>query len=69
LDGTAVAAGNCAIFSAHRILAKHNAPFGLSVSKSGQCVSVAEVIRDEALWREEPVEVEAADWSYPRGGD
>jgi signal transduction histidine kinase len=42
------------------------APFGLSVSKSGQCVRVAEVIRDEARWREEPVEVEAADWSYPR---
>jgi len=42
------------------------APFGLSVSKSGHCVRVAEVIRDEALWREEPVEVEAADWSYPR---
>src|SRR6266853_1889629 len=42
------------------------APFGLSVSNSGQCLRVAEVIRDEALWREEPVEVEAADWSYPR---
>jgi hypothetical protein len=42
------------------------APFGLSVSKSGQCVRVAEVIRDEALWREEPVKVETADWSYPR---
>jgi hypothetical protein len=42
------------------------APFGLSVSKSGQSVRVAEVIRDEALWREELVEVEAADWSYPR---
>jgi hypothetical protein len=42
------------------------APFGLSVSETGQCVRVAEVIRDEALWREEPVEVEAADWSYPR---
>jgi len=40
--------------------------FGLSVSNSGQCLRVAEVIRDEALWREEPVEVEAADWSYPR---
>ena len=42
------------------------APFGLSVSETGQYVRVAEVIRDEALWREEPVEVEAADWSYPR---
>jgi hypothetical protein len=42
------------------------APFGLSVSNSGQCLRVAEVIRDEALWREETVEVEAADWSYPR---
>jgi uncharacterized protein DUF2071 len=42
------------------------APFGLSVFNSGQCLRVAEVIRDEALWREEPVEVEAADWSYPR---
>jgi hypothetical protein len=29
-------------------------------------VRVAEVIRDEALWRAQPVEVEAADWSYPR---
>ena len=42
------------------------APFGLSVSKSGRCIRVAEVIRDEALWREESAEVEAADWSYPR---
>ena len=42
------------------------APFGLSVSNSGRCLRVAEVIRDEALWREQPVEVEAADWSYPR---
>jgi hypothetical protein len=42
------------------------APFGLSVSNSGQCLRVAEVIRDETLWREEPVEVEAAEWSYPR---
>jgi len=42
------------------------APFGLSVSETGQYVRVAEVIRDEALWREEPVEVEAANWSYPR---
>jgi len=41
-------------------------PFGLSVFKSGRCVRVAEVIRDEAFWREEPVEVEAADWSYAR---
>jgi hypothetical protein len=42
------------------------APFGLSVSKGGQCLRIAEVIRDEALWTEEPVEVESADWSYPR---
>jgi uncharacterized protein YqjF (DUF2071 family) len=42
------------------------APFGLSVSSSGQCLRVAEVIRDETLWREESVEVEAAEWSYPR---
>jgi hypothetical protein len=42
------------------------APFGLSVSNSGRCLRVAEVIRDEALWREESVEVEAADWTYPR---
>jgi hypothetical protein len=42
------------------------APLGLSISKSGRRVRVAEVIRDEVQWREEPVEVEAADWSYPR---
>jgi uncharacterized protein DUF2071 len=40
------------------------APFALSVSNSGKSVRVAEVIRDEALWRETPVEVVAAEWTY-----
>jgi len=40
------------------------APFGLSVSSSGRSVRVAEVVRDEALWRETPVEVVAAEWTY-----
>jgi len=42
------------------------APFGLAVSRSGHRLRVAEVIRDEALWKEEPVRVELADWNYPR---
>jgi hypothetical protein len=41
------------------------APFGLSVSRSGQQVRLAEVIRDETRWREDPIQVEA-DWSYLR---
>ncbi|HEY7497728.1 MAG TPA: DUF2071 domain-containing protein [Vicinamibacterales bacterium] len=40
------------------------APFGLSVSRTGTRVRIAEVKRHEALWKEEPVSVEAADWSY-----
>jgi hypothetical protein len=40
------------------------APFGLSVSNSGRSVRVAEVIRNEALWTETPVEVVAAEWMY-----
>ena len=42
------------------------APFGLAVSRFGRSLRVAEVIRDEALWKEEPVRVEVADWNYPR---
>jgi Uncharacterized conserved protein (COG2071) len=42
------------------------APFGLSVSSSGRYLRVAEVRRDEALWREEPVGVETGTWNYPR---
>jgi hypothetical protein len=41
------------------------APFGLSVSETGAHVRVAEVIRDESLWTEQPVAVESADWTYP----
>jgi len=42
------------------------APFGLAVSRFGRSLRVSEVIRDEALWKEEPVRVEVADWNYPR---
>jgi hypothetical protein len=42
------------------------ATFGLSLSMSKPYVRVTEVIRNEALWEEEAVEVEVADWSYPR---
>ena len=41
------------------------APFGLSVSRSGQHVRVAEVQRDERMWKEMPVAVEAAQWRFP----
>jgi hypothetical protein len=40
------------------------APFGLSTSSSGRHLRIAEVIRDEALWKEEPIGVETAAWTY-----
>jgi hypothetical protein len=42
------------------------ATLGLSVSNSERYIRVTEVIRDEASWKEETVQVEVADWSYPR---
>jgi hypothetical protein len=43
--------------------------FGLSVSRSGRCLRVAEVIRDEALWSEQPIRVDVAEWNYPGSVD
>lgn len=43
------------------------APLGLSSDDLGQVVKVAEVVRDDRLWREDPVEVVAADWAFLRG--
>jgi Uncharacterized conserved protein (COG2071) len=40
-------------------------PFGLSVSRSGRHLRIAEVRRDETLWREDPVRVETGTWKYP----
>jgi hypothetical protein len=40
--------------------------FGLSVCRSGTCIRVAEVNRDEASWSEQPIRVDAAEWNYPR---
>jgi hypothetical protein len=37
---------------------------GLSVPRSGRGLRVAEVLRDEAAWQEQPVVVEAASWDY-----
>jgi len=42
------------------------APFALAVSNSGTSVRVAEVIRNEALWKEAPIEVVAAEWAFAR---
>ena len=49
-----------------RELALKYTPLGLSVSNSGRSVRLAEVIRDEAAWKEVPVEVIAAEWAFPR---
>ena len=38
------------------------APFGLSVSRSGERLKVAEVTRDESRWDERPAHVEDARW-------
>lgn len=42
------------------------APFGLSTTRDARRLKIAEVLRDEAQWREDPVRVVEADWSYAR---
>jgi hypothetical protein len=41
-------------------------PYGLAPSGTGRSLRVTEVIRDEALWKEEPIEADDADWTYVR---
>lgn len=39
-------------------------PLGLSLSRGGRSLKLAEVFRDEASWRESPVDVLEARWSF-----
>jgi hypothetical protein len=64
--GDLLAAGSPFLSLEERERVLKYATFGLSVSKSEPCVRVTEVIRNEALCKEETVEVKVADWSYLR---
>jgi hypothetical protein len=41
-------------------------PYGLSLARDERTLRVAEVIRDETAWTEEPVSVVAEEWAYAR---
>jgi len=60
----ALRAGSCFdLYEGARAALKYQ-PLGLSVSRDGRRLKLAEVFRDESAWRERPVEVEEARFDF-----